>query len=121
MKVIRLFISMVARFLISLVFLAGAVNKIIHWREVECSVMNTLCDWQFNVNFSESLQELVGWLASYMPLLLVIATLLEFFGALSVLLGIKEKFGAFLLILFLVPTTILMHQFWFVEGVARDT
>lgn len=33
-------------------------------------------------------------------------------GGLSILLGYKAKDGAWLIILFLVPVTIVMHQFW---------
>lgn len=54
------------------------------------------------------------------PVLLLTATLFELLGGLSVLLGYKEKWGATLLALFLVPTTIIMHQFWFVEGGGRE-
>lgn len=33
-------------------------------------------------------------------------------GGLSVLLGLKARFGAWLLVLFLVPVTVAMHAFW---------
>ncbi len=33
-------------------------------------------------------------------------------GGLSVLLGYRARFGAFLLVLFLVPVTLVMHRFW---------
>jgi putative oxidoreductase len=33
-------------------------------------------------------------------------------GGLSILLGVKPKVGAALLVLFLVPTSIMMHKFW---------
>ncbi len=42
------------------------------------------------------------------PLSGVIATL----GGLSVTLGYKAKIGAWLLVLFLVPVTLMMHNFW---------
>src|SRR5882672_2317998 len=45
------------------------------------------------------------------PLWGVIALL----GGLSVLLGYKARAGAWLLILFLVPVTLLMHNFWAVQ------
>lgn len=37
---------------------------------------------------------------------------LAFAGALSVLLGYRAKIGAWLLVLFLVPVTLMMHNFW---------
>lgn len=54
------------------------------------------------------------------PILLLFATLFELCGGLSILLGYREKLGAILLILFLIPATVLMHQFWFVEGAMRE-
>jgi putative oxidoreductase len=41
--------------------------------------------------------------------------LMALVGGLSVLLGYKTRWGAMLLVLFLVPVTLLMHQFWRVE------
>jgi putative oxidoreductase len=37
---------------------------------------------------------------------------LAILGGLSVLLGYKAKYGAWLLVLFLVPVTFMMHRFW---------
>lgn len=120
MKIIRICTTVLARFLISLVFLAGAVNKILHWHETEVSLMTTLCEWQSNIGFSDGMQDCLAVMVSITPLLLLGATLLEFIGALMVLLGIKEKLGAAFLVLFLVPVTLFMHSFWFVEGPARE-
>lgn len=50
---------------------------------------------------------------------LVIATTLELLGAASVLLGIKARWGAVLLLLFLAPVTYFMHNFWDLEGEQR--
>ncbi|MET0392975.1 MAG: DoxX family protein [Chitinophagaceae bacterium] len=38
--------------------------------------------------------------------------IVELLGGLSILLGYKAKYGAWLLILFLVPVTFTMHRFW---------
>jgi putative oxidoreductase len=39
-------------------------------------------------------------------------------GGLSIALGYKAKLGAWLLVLFLVPATVMMHNFWAVQDVA---
>jgi putative oxidoreductase len=39
-------------------------------------------------------------------------------GALSILLGYRAKIGALLIALFLVPVTLMMHQFWAVADPA---
>jgi putative oxidoreductase len=120
MKVIHLCLNVIGRFFISLVFLAGAVNKILHWQENERSLLNTLCEWQSNVGFSDGLNDCLAVMVPWTPLLLLVATLFELLGGLSLLIGYKDKLGATLLIFFLIPTTILMHQFWFVDGSMRE-
>jgi putative oxidoreductase len=40
------------------------------------------------------------------------AGLLAFFGGLSVMLGYKARYGAWMIVLFLVPVTLVMHSFW---------
>ncbi len=44
--------------------------------------------------------------------LVPLAGLLSLAGGLSVILGYRAKLGAWLLMLFLVPVTIMMHNFW---------
>lgn len=40
-------------------------------------------------------------------------------GGVMVLLGYRARFGAFLLLLFLVPVTLVMHDFWNVTDAAQ--
>lgn len=48
-----------------------------------------------------------------MPGFLVpIAGILALLGGLSVMLGYRVKLGAWLLVIFLLPTTFAMHKFW---------
>jgi putative oxidoreductase len=58
----------------------------------------------------------IGYAASQgvpMPELLVPASgVLALLGGLSVLLGYRARIGALLLIAFLVPVTLMMHNFW---------
>lgn len=120
MKVIQTASTVLARFLLSAIFLAGGINKIFHWHESEKKMMNVFSDWQAYTDFSSSLQEFFASLVPWTPLLLIGATLFELIGGLLLLLGVREKWGAALLILFLIPTTILLHQFWFVEGPEKE-
>jgi putative oxidoreductase len=45
-------------------------------------------------------------------ILVPISGIIAFAGALSIISGYKAKIGAWLIVLFLVPVTFLMHQFW---------
>jgi putative oxidoreductase len=45
-------------------------------------------------------------------LLVPLSGVIAFLGALSILLGYKARLGAWLIVLFLVPVTLMMHNFW---------
>ena len=49
-------------------------------------------------------------------LLLAVATVLEILGAISVLTGWKARWGAAALVAFLVPVTLVFHNFWAYQG-----
>jgi putative oxidoreductase len=48
----------------------------------------------------------------FASVLVPVAGVLALAGGLSVLLGYKAKVGAWMLVLFLVPVTMMMHAFW---------
>lgn len=45
-------------------------------------------------------------------LLVPISGIMSILGALSILLGYKAKWGAWLIVAFLLPVTLVMHAFW---------
>jgi putative oxidoreductase len=45
-------------------------------------------------------------------LLVPLSGIIALLGGLSVLLGFQTRFGAWLLVIFLVPVTAMMHNFW---------
>jgi putative oxidoreductase len=48
-----------------------------------------------------------------MPSILVpLSGILAILGALSIIIGYKAKLGAWLIVIFLVPVTLMMHKFW---------
>ena len=74
------------------------------------------------VNHFLNLEGTTGYTASKgvpLPELAVIVTaILLILGGLSILTGYYPKIGAYLLIAFLVPVTIIMHDFWNIEDAA---
>lgn len=62
------------------------------------------------------MQGTIGYAASAgvpMPNVLVpLSGIIAILGALSILLGYKAKLGAWLIIIFLIPVTLMMHSFW---------
>src|ERR1700675_4188532 len=53
----------------------------------------------------------VPWASMALPLSGVLAIA----GGLSILLGYRAKLGAWLIVLFLIPVTLMMHKFWLVQ------
>lgn len=47
-----------------------------------------------------------------------VSGVLALLGGLSVAFGLKARYGAALLVLFLVPVTLMMHNFWAIEDAA---
>jgi len=50
---------------------------------------------------------------------LPMAVILELAGALSLVTGFRSRWGALLLVVFLVPTTFIFHDFWNLVGEER--
>jgi putative oxidoreductase len=54
------------------------------------------------------------------PIFVPLMGILSFLGGLSILIGFKARYGAWLLVIFLLPATFLMHQFWNVQDVMEN-
>ena len=68
--------------------------------------------------FHFSRQEVAYAAAQGVPLasiLVPFSGVLAFAGGLSILLGYRAKLGAWLIVVFLVPVTVMMHNFWAVH------
>jgi putative oxidoreductase len=73
------------------------------------------------MNFEEYHKVLAEKGFQYIPVIILITALIELIGALSLILGWKTRWGATLLFLFLIPATLIFHNFWdYVEPVARQ-
>ena len=84
------------RGLLSVIFLLAGVMKFVNWQQT-----------------AEHMA------AKGMPLvnvLLPIAAAVEVLGGLSLLLGLRARVGALVLFLFLIPATLIFHNFWAHSG-----
>jgi len=93
---LRRFGQLFARGLLSAIFLMSGFGKI--------------SNWQGTTEFmaSKGMPAVSFFLAG--------AILLELGGGLSLLLGFRARAGAAALILFLIPATLIFHNFWAFEG-----
>jgi len=94
------FLRIAGRVFLSLIFIVSGLGALFHFHDT------------------------AGMMASKgMPgasLLLVGAIAFELLGGLSVLTGFKARLGALALILFLIPTTFIFHNFWALQGMEQQ-
>jgi putative oxidoreductase len=88
-KEMKALIQLFARFLIAFIFLMNGLGKVL--------------------NPSGTQQYMAQYGMPLVFLLLIGAIGVELLGGLSVLTGYKAKWGAFILFLFLIPTTLIFH------------
>jgi putative oxidoreductase len=72
------------------------------------SALGKLSGWSGTVAFAAS--------KGVPEVLLVGAVALELLGAASLLLGLRARWGAVALLVFLVPVTLVFHDFWAYQG-----
>lgn len=120
MTMMRMISILLARIFLSLVFIGASLQKFFYWTHSERNLIGALCDWQDYAGYPQSLQECMTSLVPWSSFLLIIAALLELFGGLMILFSYREKTGALLLMLVLIPATIIFHSFWFLEGEIRE-
>lgn len=100
MNDVNRFIPAIGRFFLALIFIVSGINKIMDWSGT------------------------AGYMASkgmpMVPLFLLGAIVFELVGGLSLLLGFKARIGALLLIVFIIPATLIFHNFWTLEGMERQ-
>lgn len=83
---------LLGRICISTIFILAAINKV--------------------MDYEGTAQYMASKGMTMVPVFLILAGLVEFIGGLFVLLGYRTRLGAILLLLFLIPTTIIFHDFW---------
>lgn len=62
--------------------------------------------------WNQTVEQMTAEGMEMVPLFLAGSVAFELLGGLSVLLGIKARAGAGALFLFLIPTTLIFHDFW---------
>jgi uncharacterized membrane protein YphA (DoxX/SURF4 family) len=120
MNAIQVFIAFLGRLCISLIFISAGVGKVIHWPMAQQDLTSALSNMQMVTVGVPWMQDVAAMALPFTAMLVAGAACIEILGGLLILLGIQVRFGAFLLLLFLIPTTILFHDFWYLQGPERD-
>jgi putative oxidoreductase len=72
------------------------------------------------LNYDQTVQYMASKGMTTIPLLLIVGAIVELIGGLSLIFGYKIRVGAILLLIFLIPTTLIFHDFWNMEGAVKD-
>lgn len=119
MSALQKFIVVIGRILLSFIFLLAAVNKIIDWHGSEDALIQAMNHTLSAFQGVDWLQDSISFLIPWASMLLVIALVFELVGGLFLFFGVKVRFGALLLLLFLIPTTFFFHSFWTFQDADR--
>ena len=87
------------RLCLSAIFIMSGINKVLHWSQSADQMRS---------------EGMVG-----VPLFLALAILVEIGAGLAILIGWKTRLAAFLLVIFLIPVTLIFHDFWRYHGPAQ--
>jgi putative oxidoreductase len=121
MSLIQGFVGFLGRFLLSLIFISSGIHQMLDWPEIQQEMTTMFSDWLTLTVGIDYLQNIFSMALSSLSLLLSGAIFCQVIGGLCILLGIQVRFGAFLLLLFLLPVTVLFHHFWLLQGPDRQT
>jgi putative oxidoreductase len=97
--VVQRYGSLLGRILLSSIFLMSGFGKVMDWSGTQA--------------------EMTDHGMVLVPLFLFGAIAFELGGGLSILLGLFARWGALVLFLYLIPTTLVFHDFWNYEGPAQ--
>ncbi len=119
MNVLKVFVGFIGRALLSIIFISSAVHQLIDWHGTMNYMTHAMTDWLMQSAGYDFLHHLFDWGLSNAAFLLAIAVIFELIGGLLVFIGLWTRVGALLLILFLIPTTLIFHHFWQLQGPDR--
>ncbi len=107
---------MLGRICLSLIFICSVANQFLNWDLTQHTLDASLSKWIVYPGLSDQIQKVFNLMLSYSSLLLIIWVIFAALGGLLVLLGLKIRLGAILLILALIPVTVIMNAFWMSTG-----
>lgn len=120
MSLIRMFFSSIGRACISFIFILGGVSKILDFDQSQQSLGEQIIMLPKAFAAFPWLDQWIMELSGHTSALLTGAIVCELLGGVMLFLGLKPRLGAFLLVLFLAPATLIFHHFWDLQGPDRN-
>ena len=115
MHVLQRIMTFLGRLFLGAVFLVTAIYELVGWPKVQQMFLEAFSRWM-------SLYHgwIRDWLATTIPpaaaWIVLGATLLKLLGSLMLILGWHARLGCVFLLVFLIPNTVIMHDFWHLVG-----
>jgi uncharacterized membrane protein YphA (DoxX/SURF4 family) len=106
------------RFFIGSLFVFSGLCKVFDWQKAEQTFLSILGDWH-----SLSFHFLQNFFTSLVPWATAIVTVVcavEILGGVLLILGVKARLFASLLLIVFLPMTILLYPFWFFDGSKQE-
>lgn len=119
MNALQVLIGFLGRFCLSIIFLDSSINKFLNLQPMADAFISSVYNLMNHGVGVEWIQKGGEIFLPYSNILIIIAGTIELLGGLLILLGIYVRFGAFLLLIFLIPATLVFHHFWYLEGDER--
>ena len=111
----------IGRAFLSLIFILSGLHKIFNWQKAEEDLVDMIAKMMTNYATYPEVQNILHSMMTWISVLLILVIFLELVGGIFIFFGIHIRLGAFFLILFLVPVTLLCHPFWEMDGVEKNT
>ena len=93
--------------LLGAIFIFAGANHVVHWQSAAA---------RMTANGMAMEDVLGGGGEILVHAMLALAVVLMLAGGLSVVLGVFARFGALMLLAFLIPTTLIFHDFWMLSS-----
>ena len=108
------------KLLISSIFIFSAFSDLIHWNATEQYIYNELSTNLHSGVGGRIVLQVLNYIVPNLSVFFAAGVILKFLGGISILFSWKRNFGVFLLVLFMLSSTILMHDFWNKHGIIKD-
>ncbi|CCB90020.1 putative uncharacterized protein [Simkania negevensis Z] len=115
MSKMRKIIFFIGRLCLGLIFLIAGIKKVLYWHDTREGILMKFST--LRMYFPDA--SIFDHFIRFVPVMLGFATFFELAGSILLISGFFMRLGAFLLLIFLIPTTLVYHDFWFQVGDAR--
>ena len=112
--------SFLARICLSAIFIFTSLQELISWNAQERFYYDLISSiWSSGV-WGKAVADFLSYVINNFVWFFSLAIFFKLLGGICILFSWKPKFGSALLLVFLIPVTIIMHDFWNKTGAAQS-